>query len=240
MKHLKHFENYDMPELKNVITDKEYKDLTTNELIPYKNKVIPDFYHGSASGVSVLNDEIDNLLKKESGSIYGISEALYKKLLKEIPEFKTFKIKNIVENDKFGIHLIKNTKLKETKFDAEINLWIYYHRKTDNLLDYKKGEIRLLYTCGLRPTLKSINLTDDDSFKKAVQSNSDKNINNLIDSIQNKLYGHPDKEDEYLYKKLEISNNNLTIESFVKKLPKIKYNLDYFKNYIANKYNLTI
>jgi hypothetical protein len=66
----------------------------------------------------------------------------------------------------------------------------------------------------------------------------DKELDKFMDKIQDKLYGHPDEEDEFQYKKLKIYNKNLSIETYLKTLPRIKKNLNFFKQYIKNKYEL--
>ena len=66
----------------------------------------------------------------------------------------------------------------------------------------------------------------------------DKGFDKFHDVLNDILYGHPDTEDEILYKKLEIYHKNLSIPTFLDTLPKIKNNLDYFKKYLFNKYKL--
>lgn len=276
MKHLqswlKFLESADSPELVGKFSPEEIKKLTRTDS-PYKSdyrKFQHNFYSGApASGdlIQYLNDAEE----KGNGSMYGISDYLLQELRKAVPDFKDFtfgKYENMYSNfhdGKLGLHLEKEIKLQGTRFNAEAEIWIYYHTKGNKWFDYKKGKIYVLFTCGLRPTEKSFDLMggikkestpEDDIVRKSFSDMiitkpsscpdcegdevgmDDKGFDKFSNNLDNILYGHPDDEDKNLHNRLQISHKNLTITSFLKTLPKIKENLDYFKKYILNKYNL--
>jgi len=268
---IKFFELADSPDLIGKFTPQELKSMSNAEVYgksPYK-KFQYGLYSGQAS--CDLNSFISDAKQKGHGSMYGISEYFLHELRKAIPDFKDFKqgaydrdmYSNFYEG-KSGLHLEKKVKLEGTRFSAESEIWIYYHTKGNNILDYKKGKIYILFVCGLRPTEKSFDLMggskkettpEDDNVKKSfvdmIQTKpascpdcddeveiDDKGFEKFYSSLSDILYGHPDNEDEVLYEKLKIYYKNLSIPTFLKTLPKIKNNLDYFKKYLYNKYKL--
>jgi len=268
----KYFENADSPELVGKFSPEEIKKLALSD-DPYDwENPIRRFQYGLTTGgpSADLNNDLSDIKQKGYGSMYGVSEYLLHELRKAIPDFKDYKFNEYDDmysdfyDGKLGLHLKKSLKLEGTRFDAESEIWIYYHTKSNRWLDYKKGKFYILYTCGLRPTEKSFDLMggikketspEDENVKKAFTdmiktkpcSNcsgeeeielDDKGFDKFCYSLSDILYGHPDKEDENLHDKLTISYKNLTIESFLKTLPKVKTNLDYFKKYLLNKYNL--
>jgi len=197
-------------------------------------------------------------------SDYLLSEL--RKFIPDFKDYKLGKYEdmyNTFYDGKLGIHLKKELKLEGTRFSAESEIWVYYHTKGNKYLDYKNGKIYILFVCGLRPTEKSFDLmgksktTEDENVKKSftdmIQTKpsscpdckgeeeielDDKGFDKFCSSLNDILYGHPDNEDENIYKKLEIYRKNLSISTFFKTLPKVKENLDYFKKYVLNKYNL--
>lgn len=264
MKYLKSFEHYDSPELKGSFSDEEIKKLAFAD-DPYSKSGFKRFRHGFYAGDKPsgnLNDLMDKSYLKRSD--YGISDYLYKELIKNIPDFKDYELKNYDDfyDGKIGLHLKKQKKLEGTRFNAEAEIWVYFRSKGNKILNYKKGKIYLLFTCGLRPDhSKSTSL-----FGNPKGSDLDKELNNSFvdmikpekgetetgvniddkkfDTFLKKLndigYGHPDDEDENLHNRLMISHKNLSMSTFLKVLPKVKNNLDYFKKYLENKYKMSI
>lgn len=257
MKYLKTFEHFDTPELRDTVSDDEYKELTA-KLEPYKNKFQVGTYHGQGS--SELNFGMSQSTYKEHHDMYGITESLYERLIKEIPEFKNFTLNSNIESESFGIHLLKREKLQGTRFNAEVEMWLKYHVKGDKILDYKKGKIYVLFVCGLRPdhsklsslfgdpkgdeldkeTNRSfVDMVKKDNFETEIKLD-DKKMDDFMKKISEKTYGHPDDEDKFQYENLQIYKKNLTIDSFLKIIPKMKKNYEFFQNYLRNKYKMVI
>ena len=276
MKHLKswikYFEQADSPELVGKFSKDDIRKMTFAD-DPYAKDKPRKFQYGLFAGPASydLNVSIDNAKEKGYGSMYGISEYLLSELRKAVPDFKDYELGKYdsvygdLYEGKIGLHLKKEVKLQGTRFNAESEIWIYYHTKGDKYLDYKKGKIYILFTCGLRPSDPSVSLgnpfgkqTDTDkevskSFGDMMKKEEspctkcgedelieidDKKFDIFFDKLQDALYGHPDKEDKDMHDRLGIYHKNLTIPSFLKTLPKVKTNLDYFKKYVFNKYKL--
>lgn len=264
MKYLKTFEQFDTPELKGTFTPKDIRGMTFAQSPwegPYRK-----FQYGSIGGDEPsynLNHWINQVSYKNAD--YGIGDVLYEILKKYVPDFKDFEMKDHSDfgDGKIGIWLKKEVKLQGSRFNAESEIWVYYHSKSNKWLDYKKGKIYVLFVCGLRPTEKSFDLMggskkqnteEDNEVRKAFTDMikpsctgcsgeeeielDDKGFDNFMYKLGDILSGHPDKEDEELYKRLQVYYKNLTMDSFVKSLSKVKNNLDYFKKYVKNKYNL--
>lgn len=266
MKYLKTFEQFDSPELKGTFTPKDIRGMTFANSPwsgTYRSFNLDSF--GGDEPSYNLNHMISQVRFKNAD--YGIGDVLYDILKKYVPDFKSFKMEDHSDfsDGKIGIWLKKEVKLEGTRFNAESEIWVYYHSKGNKWLDYKKGKIYLMFVCGLRPTEKSFDLmggskkqtTEEDnevrqSFTDMIKSSpsckscgseeieelDDKGFDNFMGKLNDILYGHPDDEDKALYKKLEVYYKNLTMGSFVKSLTKVKDNLDYFKKYVKNKYNL--
>jgi hypothetical protein len=276
MKHLKNWikflESADSPELVGKFSPYELKKMSKADVFddsPYR-KFQQGFYAGGGS--NDLNNSLSDAKQKGYGSMYGISDYLLNELRKAVPDFKDYKLDEYKDmysdfyDGKLGLHLKKEKKLESTRFDAESEIWVYYHTKGNKWLDYKKGKIYVLFTCGLRPTEKSFDLMggskkestpEDDVVRKSFSDMittkpsscpdckdedeielDDKGFDKFCSSLNDVLYGHPDKEDENLHNKLQIYKKNLSIENFLKTLPKVKENINFFKRYLLNKYNL--
>lgn len=187
MKYIKTFEYFDSPELKGKFTPDEIKGLSSAKSPWDGVGGYRQFQQGSYGGdkpSAELNDLIHQARFKGYDSMYGVSEYLLKMLYKGVPDFKSYKYENDDDfgEGKLGIHLKKAVKLTGTRFDAESEIWIYYHTKRDKIFDYDNGKIYLLYTCGLRPTKKSFDLfgnsnkkdnSDDEEERDVKQSFSD-------------------------------------------------------------------
>jgi hypothetical protein len=247
-------EQYDTPELKGTFTPKDIRGVAfaQNTWSGTYRKFQYGTYGDKPSGE--LNDLIGKAHLKDSD--YAISDYLYSLLKKYIPDFKDYKLKNYDDfNDgRIGIWLKKEVKLTGTRFNAESEIWVYYHSKSNKWLDKEKGKIYVLFVCGLRPTKKGFDLVGEtpndetrekdikQAFTDIVNDNEgidDKKLEIFLRKISELGYGHPDAEDKNIYKKLEIMNKNLSISSFIELLPKIKNNIDHFKKYIKNKYDLS-
>jgi hypothetical protein len=268
MKYLKSFEHYDSPELKGSFSDEEIKKLAFSD-DPYSKSGFKRFQHGFYAG-DKPSGNLNDLMSKSylKNSDYGISDYLYKELIKNIPDFKDYKLTNYDDfyDGKVGLHLKKQEKLEGTRFNAESEIWVYFHSKGNKTFSYKKGKFYLLFTCGLRPDhSKSTSLfgnpKGDDLEKELNNSFADmikpcttgcekdpetgvdfdeKKFDNFLKKLNDIGYGHPDDEDEKLHDRLMIYHKNLSISTFLKILPKVKNNLDYFKKYLRNKYKMSI
>lgn len=244
MKYLKTFEQYDSEELRGKIGDTFNKDALKDlvKLEPYKNKFNYGSYHGKDSGY--LNDLIYNAMHGKIDTT-GMIEEIYKLLLKEIPEFRTYKIeKEHFEDNNFFLNLKKEIPIKKSKLDDEysikINLWIKYHTKNDDIFSYEEDKILVLFVPDITVTRTSYPLYKNDKNNDLGEIESDNGMDNFINKLQKKLYGKPDKEDMEFIKKFEINKDNLTLGNFLKLLPTIKNNLKDFSHYVNYKYDILI
>jgi hypothetical protein len=72
------------------------------------------------------------------------------------------------------------------------------------------------------------------------QKEEDELWNKAIDNMYKNMRGDVDDEDLHYYESLKVSYTNLSVESFLKKLPKIKQNLEIYEKYLQNKYQFTL
>jgi hypothetical protein len=72
------------------------------------------------------------------------------------------------------------------------------------------------------------------------QKEEDELWNKAIDNMYKNMRGDVDDEDLHYYERLKVSYTNLSVESFLKKLPKIKQNLEIYEKYLQNKYQFTL
>jgi hypothetical protein len=245
MKYLKKFENFDTEELKNRVGDKFDKDLLKDlvDIELFKNKFNYGGYHGVDSGY--LNDLLHQAKYGKLDS-YNLIEELYKVLIKEIPEFKQFGVNKYksIDEQTFSLSLnheveIKNENL-DNNYSVKINLYIAYHLKSDEIFNYKKDKIQVLFSTKILPTKQGGNLFDIITPKQLNSIDNDKGLVDVMNTLQHKIYGSPDKDDKINDELYTISRNNLTIESFIKLIPKLKENLINYINIVENKYDVKI
>jgi hypothetical protein len=238
MKHIKEFkqfvnENYDSP------TDREH-NITNDELNrmvdldTFGNKFEYGFYNGKNSA------DLNNLLNKvrfNEVDEYGLLEAIYGYLIKEVPFFKKFKINNSFEHKTFDLHLSYDTKIKkelDDDYSVKIDLNLTYHKNDDDIFDYKKDKFNIWLFQTIKPTRTSIDLS------KEIPNFTNKDTGDLVDIIQKMGYGTPDTEDKYANEKYKLMLDNLTIEEFVKNIPKIKTKIAEFSKYVYSKYDIKL
>lgn len=259
-------EFYDSPDIPKIFSKEDLRKAAFAD-DPYSGE-FRKFQYGLWTG-SKSSAELNRLLGDVQWSIdsmFGVADYLYQELIKNVPEFKDFKFNkdedtwgNLKEG-KIGFHLKKEEKLPETRFNAESEIWIYFHIRGNQIFDYKKGKIYVLFVSGLRPTEKSwspasTSKSEEDSkardaFSDLVKSSSkcsdcnddveldDKKFDNFMHKLNDILYGHPDNEDKALFDRLKISHKNLSLPTFIKTLTKVRSNFNHFKTYLLNKYDL--
>lgn len=282
MKHLqswlKFLESADSPELVGKFSPEEIKKLArTNS--PYKSdyrKFQHGLYSGPASGN--LNMSMSDAQRKRFGGTYGITEALYQKIIKEIPQFKNFECNNGYEYEKdYELHFKKEKEIESKKgYTTSVELWVKYRAKLesgDSYIGYKQGKIYFLFVTSINRIRKDNNLfnvmkdpenpadpgAERDSPLKQLFTNTNNQFSSsyieptpeqqkkedelwdkIIGNIMANQRGSIDDEDLSYYKKLQVNGTNYTVDSFYKKLPTIKKNLEIFEKYVKNKFNHTI
>lgn len=247
-------EQYDSPEYKKFDFSKDdMRQMAFAE--PYEkgksaNLFKHGLYHGKGSGE--LNNLVSQatLYNKDYNAI-GVMENLYRILVKFIPAFKQFEIITFVDSPITHLHLQKEIILKDEVSGEEnrvsIDLWIVYHIKGDKIFNYKKDKIKILFSPSISNTKKSYNAKALDmiDFDKKIPSFSaenyeitDKDIDKLMDNLKKSLHGGADNLDLQILKSIRIDHTNLTFNSFVKLIPKLKTNLDKFTTYLHHRYDV--
>jgi len=239
MKYIKSFEYFDTEELKGKGLPPDFKKMV--ELEPYKNKFEYGLYAGNSFD---LNNAI-NHIEHNRYDRHGILEYLYKILIKEIPEVKTFVLNEYNTYEYEVLNFRKNKIIVfpglDDDYSTKIEFSIKVHMLDDEILEYEKDKFKLFFSPSITTTRISANMADLGGIKSTKRFDgsveiSDEECDNVLKKLDKLLYGKPDKEDAYFSKVFKISENNLTVEELVKLIPKIKENLYKFKNYIKNKY----
>lgn len=122
-----------------------------------------------------------------------VADYLYQELIKAVPEFKDFQFSKTedvwtnLREGKIGMHLQNLKKLSGTRFNAESELWLYYHLKSNQIFDYKKGKIYVLFIAGLRPTKKSFSLMPEPGNSE--KDNDARQSENEMDNDARQAFG---------------------------------------------------
>jgi hypothetical protein len=239
------FENFDTQEDKERYSkffSKQELDKMT-DLKDYENNFRYGAYHGKDS--VDLNDKIHNAMYPENFDAIGAKEIMYKIMLKEIPQLKTFKVnENHFQSKVHYLNLQKevhiNKKLDDD-YSIKINLWLTYIAKEDELMDYRENTFKFLFTPNITVTRTSIGLHELDKNEDILKNiDNDKELNKFMNTLSKKLYGSPDKDDSLINKNLSISIDNISIEDFKEILILVKQNLEIFNKYIKRKYGISI
>jgi hypothetical protein len=229
-------ESADMPELVGKFSPEELKQMA--KLEPYKNKFEKGTYHGKGSGD--LNTNID-FARYSKNEFYGMVEELYKVTMKNIPEFKNFKQREHANEPLLEMNIEKNTKLEgvgDDDYSVKIGMHATWRDKNDDLMDYKKGQIWVLFTPNITVTRTHFDLNDI-AQKRKRRAGTD--MEGLMGDLQKKGYGNPDDEDKYYFEKLKVDTTVNSMDEYVKVvLPKVRENLIAFAKYCKNKYNVNV
>lgn len=249
------FEQFDSPEAKSKFSKfiskdelKKFADIQRN-----KNEFRSGFYHGKDS--ADLNDKINQAMwgSKDRDAI-GLAEVAYRMLVDEIPELKKYKVNDLGSDGVHALNLKNKVQLPDEKgkmdddYSAEVNLWITYFPKEDDLLDYEEGTFKFMLAPKITTSRVSIGLHDmgkadgGESGMKDLEKalDSEEGFDRFMGRLGKLLGGSPDREDEYFNKKLLISDKNLTLDQFLEKIPEIKKKLTFFNKYVENKYGVSV
>ena len=214
------------------------------DIQPYKNQFNSNTYQGNMGGD--LHDLIDNTMHANKDSdAYASIEFLYRTLIKEIPEFKSFKIETThMESKTHYLMLVNNIQIKDKTlnddYSVKVQLWIKYHVKSDKYLDYKKDRIYLLFAPQITVTRTGIGMRDIGTVFPPNGEVNDNFVDDFLGKTNKLLYGSPDDEDDYMEEKYKLSYKNLQLDTFNKILPILRTKLFEFNKYVKNKYNISV
>jgi len=151
-------------------------------------------------------------------------------------------------------------------WQAEVNIWVVYFAKPDEIMEEDEGKLKVLVSMQIRsqekggllwdigknskkwgnkktefkPTKKKGGCAEGECEIDFNDAENEKQMDDLMDKLQDMMYGQPDKQDEKISKDLKIYERNITLEEFNDLLPKIEKNLKNFNNFLKYKYEISI
>lgn len=242
MKHLKTFEYYDS-EIEQEFTNLSKKDI---EQMAYPDDIKGMFRYGLYAGSNsvYLNDIINDVMRSSSNTkdTFAIMDESYRILVNKIPILRTFeKNKEHFEDNASYLNLKKSVDIivKNTEYVAECSIYVVYHKKDDDLMEYQKDKLKFGFFVGIKPKKKSISLYDTDIIG-ALDSGDDENFDNALSKLGKMMYGSPDKEDSTFTDSLTIMENNIELKDLHQIGNRVKDHLMKFNMYITDKYKITL
>jgi hypothetical protein len=256
---MRFFENYDDFSIKGKLTDAEIKRMAKAN---FTDK-IEDRGNTAFSHKFFNTPDNGNLNIAMSNSTYnkmdydGRLHMIEKELKKKVPFLHNAEIKYTQDHPANGTFNLRFEKTnsnavsneKGLTFDADFSLSIRLNYKDDDIMDVKKNTYKILLSTSITTSDDSINRANrydengksgfSEMLSKMVNA-SDDQVDDLINSIGEFMYGSPDKQDANFAKQNQLNVDGIKPEDLMHLVPEIKNRISRYVAYMYYKYDINI
>ncbi len=149
-------------------------------------------------------------------------------------------------------------------FQAEANIWVTFFAVDDEILEEDEGKLKLLLSLQVRGQEKGGLMWDigkdskkwrarETKFKPKKgecdgedcgvdfeEAHNEEELDNLMNKMQDIMYGQPDEQDTKISKEVAISERNISLEELNEIIPEIKTSIEYYNNFLKAKYDIAL